>query len=76
MPPKKRASHSWVYAIWGLNAVVVICLLGGGIFYLNSQRASAANDPAGTVSVSLRWAMTVTGLRTWCAIPLTTSRSH
>jgi hypothetical protein len=48
MPPKKRDSHSWVYAIWGMNAVVVICLLGGGIFYLNSQRASAANDPAET----------------------------
>lgn len=48
MPPKKRASHSWVYVIWGVNALVVICLLGGGIFYLNSQRASAANDPAGT----------------------------
>lgn len=48
MAAKKRASHSWVYAIWGVNAAVVICLLGGGIFYLNSQRASAANDPAGT----------------------------
>lgn len=48
MPPKKRASHSWVYVIWGVNAVVVICLLGGGIFYLNSQRASAANAPAET----------------------------
>lgn len=48
MPPKKRASHSWVYAIWGVNAVVVICLIGGGIFYLNSQRASAANAPPET----------------------------
>jgi murein peptide amidase A len=48
MPPKQRDSHSWVYAIWGMNALVVICLLGGGIFYLNSQRASAANDPAET----------------------------
>lgn len=44
----RSSSHSWVYAIWGINLVVLVCLLGGGIFYLNSQRASAANDPAGT----------------------------
>jgi hypothetical protein len=50
MKRKKRrsSSHSWVYAIWGVNLAVLVCLLGGGIFYLNSQRASAANDPAGT----------------------------
>lgn len=48
MPPKRRASHSWIYAVWGVNLAVLVCLLGGGIFYLNSQRASAANDPAGT----------------------------
>ncbi|NWG35072.1 MAG: hypothetical protein HXY42_11550 [Chloroflexi bacterium] len=43
MPRKKRVSPSWVYAIWGTNAVVVLCLLAGGIFYINGQRASAAN---------------------------------
>lgn len=44
----RSSSHSWVYAIWGVNLVVLVCLLGVGIFYANSQRASAANDPAGT----------------------------
>jgi protein MpaA len=29
--------------IWGVNAAVIVCLLGAGLFYLNSQRASAAN---------------------------------
>jgi len=49
MKPKKRSSsHSWVYAIWGVNAVVVLCLLGAGIFYVNSQRASAANGSVET----------------------------
>jgi predicted deacylase len=48
MPRKKQpsSSHTWVYAIWGVNLLVVICLLGAGVFYMNSQRASAAN--AGT----------------------------
>lgn len=44
MPRRKGSpSHSWVYAIWGVNLAVIVCLLGGGIFYLNSQHASAAN---------------------------------
>ena len=45
---KNSSSHSWVYAVWGVNLAVIICLLGGGIFYLNSQRASAANVSAET----------------------------
>jgi protein MpaA len=49
MKPNQRASsHSWVYAIWGVNLASVVCLLVGGIFYLNSQRASAANASAET----------------------------
>ncbi|MBK9927365.1 MAG: DUF2817 domain-containing protein [Anaerolineales bacterium] len=46
MPRKKKTSsqsHTWVYAIWGVNLLVVICLLGAGVFYMNSLRASAAN---------------------------------
>ena len=43
--PSSR-SHTWVYLIWGMNVVIIVCLLGAGIFYANSQRASAAN--AGT----------------------------
>jgi len=45
---ERQSSHSWVYAIWGVNLAIIICLLGAGIFYLNSQRASAANSVAGT----------------------------
>ncbi|HSO12531.1 MAG TPA: M14 family metallopeptidase [Anaerolineales bacterium] len=45
---KRSSSPSWVYAIWGVNLAVVICLLGAGIFYLNSQRASAANGSVET----------------------------
>lgn len=40
---KRSSSPSWIYAIWSVNLAVVICLLGAGIFYLNNQRASAAN---------------------------------
>ncbi len=45
---QRSSSHSWVYAIWGVNFAVVVCLLGTGIFYLNNQRASAANDTGET----------------------------
>jgi protein MpaA len=40
---KQRSAPYWVYTIWGINLSVVICLLGAGLFYINSQRASAAN---------------------------------
>ena len=44
MKRKKRSiSHSWVYALWGVNIAVILCLLGGIFFYFNSQRASAAD---------------------------------
>lgn len=43
---KVSSSQSWVYAVWGINLAVMICLLGAGIFYMNSQRASAANVQA------------------------------
>ncbi|HEY5729590.1 MAG TPA: M14 family metallopeptidase [Anaerolineales bacterium] len=45
---KRSSSNSWVYAIWGVNLAVIICLLGAAMFYLNSQRASAANAGTGT----------------------------
>lgn len=45
---KKRTAPSWVYFIWGINFFVVVCLLGAGLFYLNSQRASAADGLAET----------------------------
>lgn len=33
-----------MYALWGINFSVVICLLGAGLFYINSHRASAAKQ--------------------------------
>jgi hypothetical protein len=43
MTRKKNSSHSWVFLIWGLNVIAVLGLVGAGMFYTNSQRASAAN---------------------------------
>jgi protein MpaA len=45
MPRRKKSSssHTWVYVIWGINAAFIICLLGMGVLYITSQRASAAN---------------------------------
>ena len=40
---KRKSTPYWVYTIWGINFSVVICLLVAGLFYMNSQRASAAN---------------------------------
>ena len=50
---KKKATPSWVYLIWGINLFVVVCLLGAGLFYVNSQRASAANGTAETPQSNL-----------------------
>ena len=43
MARRKKQSLTWVYAIWGINGIVVLCLLGAGVFYFNEQGASAAN---------------------------------
>src|SRR6266702_3691311 len=48
MARRKKQSHSWVYVIWGINGVAILCLLGAGLFYFNKQGASAANISAGT----------------------------
>lgn len=40
---KQKSTPYWVYTIWGINFSVVICLLVAGLFYMNSQRASAAD---------------------------------
>jgi protein MpaA len=45
---KRSSSIGWVYIIWGVNIAVIVCLLGAGVFYLNSHRASAANASAET----------------------------
>ena len=43
MARRKKQTHGWVYAIWGLNGIVLLCLLSVGLFYFNRQGASAAN---------------------------------
>ena len=43
MARRKKQSLTWVYAIWGINGIVVLCLFGAGVFYFNKQGASAAN---------------------------------
>ncbi|HAV77323.1 MAG TPA: hypothetical protein DCX53_08215 [Anaerolineae bacterium] len=50
MKRKKRpaSSNTWIYIIWGVNILVVVCLLSGAFFYFNSQRASAANGQVET----------------------------
>jgi len=49
MPSRKQEAHNWVYWIWGVNGLAVLCLLGAGLFYLNRQNALASNSAiAGT----------------------------
>ena len=43
MPRRRQPSHHWVYVIWGLNALVILCLLGIGLFYFNRQNAFASD---------------------------------
>lgn len=45
MPRRSTQNHNWVYILWGVNGMVVLCLLAFGVFYLNGQRASAAEAP-------------------------------
>jgi len=44
MARRKGQSHSWVYLIWGVNGVVILCLMAAAIFYLTGLRASAADS--------------------------------
>ena len=43
MPRRKKESHTWIYLIWGINGVVILGLLLAGAFYLNNQKALAAD---------------------------------
>ena len=43
MARRKKGSHSWVYLLWGMNAVVIVGLLSAFGFYVTNQRVSAAN---------------------------------
>jgi Zinc carboxypeptidase len=54
MARRKKQSHGWVYVIWGINGIFILCLLVAGLFYFNKQGASAANDMfAGTSTPSI-----------------------
>lgn len=43
MARRKKGSHTWIYLLWGMNAIVVVGLLGAGAFYVTNQPASAEN---------------------------------
>jgi Zinc carboxypeptidase len=47
MARRRQGSHNWVYVIWGLNGLAVLCLLGAGLFYFNRQNALASNSRLG-----------------------------
>ena len=43
MTHRKEGAHHWVYWIWGVNGLAVLCLLGLGLLYFNRQNALASN---------------------------------
>lgn len=47
MPRRNPQSHGWVYMIWGINGIFILCLLAAGLFYFNKQGAAAANSMFG-----------------------------
>jgi len=44
MPRRRQGAHNWVYIIWGLNGLVILCLLGAALLYFNRLNASASNS--------------------------------
>lgn len=40
---RRKKSHGWVYAIWGVNGLALLCLLAGAAFYVTNNSASAAD---------------------------------
>lgn len=45
MRRRRKSSHAWVYAIWGLNGLVLTAILLVAFLYTSSLRASAADAP-------------------------------
>jgi hypothetical protein len=43
MVRRKKQSLGWVYVIWGINGIGILCLLATGLFYFNKQGAYAEN---------------------------------
>ena len=49
MARRKESSHAWVYVIWGINGLALIAILVIAVLYTTSLRASAAEEPVGTL---------------------------
>jgi hypothetical protein len=43
MTRRRQRAHNWVYVIWGVNGLVVLCLVGAGLLYFNRQNALASD---------------------------------
>lgn len=41
---RRRKSHKWVYLIWGVNGVAILCLMVGAGFYVTNNSASASDS--------------------------------
>jgi protein MpaA len=50
MPRRKRSSHAWIYAIWGMNGAVILCLLVVAVLYKTSLQVSAADQAIATAA--------------------------
>ncbi|HLO33938.1 MAG TPA: M14 family metallopeptidase [Anaerolineales bacterium] len=52
MSPRKPASHTWVYVIWGINGIAVLSLLAFSALYKPSVHVAAADEitPAAPLS--------------------------
>ena len=48
MARRRKHSNGWVLLIWGVNGLMLVCMVGAGVFYLNKQGASAADDVLAT----------------------------
>ncbi len=44
MTKRRKTSHAWVYLIWGVNGIALLCLLGGAALYFTNQPASAVGE--------------------------------
>ena len=38
MARRKKQSHGWVYVIWGINGIVLLCLLGAAVSFMRRRR--------------------------------------
>lgn len=45
---RRRKSHGWVYVIWAINGMALLCLMAGAAFYITNNPASAADGYVAT----------------------------